>query len=269
MDAVLGALQVNADKFGSIVPASVNLTGTSNLAFGLNVGAMYDINKQWTVGVNYRTKQVIKVDAGLAKVTYANKIASSILESKLGLINEANFSAEMPLPSVLTFGVSYRPIKPLLIAFDAQFTGWSTYKSLDINFAGEGLSAFDQHITKDYKDAWAFRLGAQYGVTKRFDVRAGFIVDLTPVNDNYYNPETPGMTKLEPSVGLSFRPIPSLSIDLSMLYVAGLGANNVSAPYTDMLAAQYPELQLPTTKHFDADYRLHAFVPSFGISYSF
>jgi long-chain fatty acid transport protein len=170
---------------------------------------------------------------------------------------------------VLTFGVSYRPIKPLLIAFDAQFTGWSTYKSLDINFAGDGLSAFDQHITKDYKDAWAFRLGAQYGVTKRFDVRAGFIVDLTPVNDNYYNPETPGMTKLEPSVGLSFRPIPSLSIDLSMLYVAGLGANNVTAPYTDMLAAQYPALQLPTTKQFDADYRLHAFVPSFGISYSF
>lgn len=51
------------------------------------------------------------------------------------------------------------------------------------------------------------------------------MLDLSPVNREYYNPETPGMTKIEPSVGLSFRPMPQLSIDFAFMYVFGTGAD--------------------------------------------
>ena len=163
-------------------------------------------------------------------------------------------------------GVAYKPLTNLLIAFDAQFTAWNAYKSLDIEFLDENAAKFNQHLTKNYKNAWAFRLGAQYGITKRFDVRAGFIVDLSPVNKNYYNPETPGLTKLEPSVGFSFRPVQNLSIDFSALYVAGLGVNDVTCGYTDFLAAK---LGVSTEKSITADYKVHAFVPSIGVSFSF
>lgn len=266
MDAMLAALGSPA-SFGNTMPASVNLTGNANVACGFNVGAMYDINSQWTVGANFRSKMTMKVKAGEARVSYANEVARQILESRLSLINEANFTAEMPMPYVLSFGVSYKPTSEWLIAFDAQFTGWNTYKDLNIHFLDENVSAYDQHLEKHYKNAWAFRLGAQYSVTKRFDIRAGFIVDLTPVNKDYYNPETPGMTKLEPSVGLSFRPMRNLSIDFSMLYVAGLGEDNAKCSYVDLLAAQMGNPN--PIKQFEADYKVHAFVPSLGVSFSF
>ena len=35
-------------KYGMVAPASVNLKGSSELALGVNVGAMFDINSQWT-----------------------------------------------------------------------------------------------------------------------------------------------------------------------------------------------------------------------------
>lgn len=98
-------------------------------------------------------------------------------------------------------------------------------------------------------------------------MRAGLILDLTPVNKNYYNPETPGMTKIEPSVGLSFRPLRNLSIDFSMLYVAGLGEDNAGCDYIDFLLAQSGSGN--AVKRFEADYRVHAFVPSLGVSFSF
>lgn len=268
LDLVLGALG-NDYRFGSTTPASVNLKGTANIALGFNVGAMYDINEQWTVGVNYRSRMTMRVKSGDAAVTYANDVASAVLSSTLNVLNEANFSAEMPMPSVLTFGVSYKPIEALTLAFDAQFTGWSTYKSLEIDFLSDQLTPYNQHLTKDYRNSWAFRLGAQYALTNRFDIRAGFIVDTTPVNISYYNPETPGMTKLEPTLGLSFRPIKNVSINLSMLYVAGLGKDNASCPYTDLLAASMPNLGLPVNKTFTADYKVHAFVPSIGVAYNF
>ncbi len=267
MDAML-ALAGSPVKFGNAMPASVNLTGNANIACGFNVGVMYDINSQWTVGANFRSKMTMKVKAGEAKVSYYNDIARGILEEKLSLINEADFTAEMPMPAVLTFGVSYKPVNKLLLALDAQFTGWHTYKDLNIHFLDGNISPYyDQYIEKHYKNAWAFRLGAQYGITDRFDVRAGLILDLTPVNKNYYNPETPGMTKIEPSVGLSFRPLRNLSIDFSMLYVAGLGEDNAGCDYIDFLLAQSGSGN--AVKRFEADYRVHAFVPSLGVSFSF
>lgn len=275
LDKIL-ALQQQEYRFGHTMPASVNLTGKSEFGWGFNAGVMYDINDKVSVGVSYRSKMMMKVEKGDASLTYANDIARTILQNDLDLLNQSNFTAEMPMPSVLTFGVSYKPANRLLLALDAQFTGWGAYKTLDIEFLDDKLKAYDQHITKDYKNAWAFRVGAQYGVTDRFDARAGLVVDMTPVNDNHYNPETPGMTKLTPSVGFSFRPVEGLSIDFSLLYVAGLGANGVKCDYADLLAPKYNQVAqaiglptLPVVNTLSGDYKVHAFSPSLGFSYSF
>lgn len=273
----------DAQPFGTTTPASVNLNGKADIVLGVNVGAMYNINEKWTVGASYRSQVNMKVKAGDASVTYANQVAQATLGSTLDLINAANFKAEMPAPWVLGVGVSYKPIEKLTLAFDARLTGWSAYKQLDVEFLAEQLTDYNQHIKKKYKNSMCYSLGAQYAVTKRFDARLGLMVDTSPVNDKYYNPETPGMTKIEPTVGLSFRPIPSLSIDLAFMYVAGLGVKNVSCEYDDLLgktmlgmAQQNPALAAPInamgfqpTGTFKADYKLHAFIPSIGVSYSF
>ena len=244
-----------------ITPASVNLKGTAEVVLGFNVGAMWDINDKITVGASYRSKMDMKVKSGDAKLSYniPNEAVQQVVQSKLNVLDNTNFAAQLPAVSVLTFGVSYKPIERLTLAFDAQLSGWSDYEKLSIDFVG--LDApFDQHITKNYSDAWAFRLGAQFAMTNRLDLRAGFIVDTTPVNENYFNPETPGMTRLEPTFGFSFRPIENFSVDLAFTYVAGL-ARKGSIPEKDMLTGE--------TSNFDAEYDVEAFIPAIGVSYSF
>jgi long-chain fatty acid transport protein len=255
-------------SFGETAPASVNLNGTTKVAFGVNVGAMYDITKQVTVGASFRSKMGMKVESGDAHVRYANAIAQQALQSTLDLINDANFSAEMPCPYVFNVGISYKPIEKLTLAFDAQLTGWSTYKSLDIDFIGDKLDAFDQSLTKNYKDSWTYHLGAQYALTNRTDVRLGLMLDTSPCNTDYYNPETPGMTKLEPSVGFSFRPVNGFSIDLAFLYVAGLGVDGATGQYDDFIMKRLTS-QTEYLQNFTADYKVHALIPSIGLSYSF
>ncbi len=278
-DHILGAglsnmLGLPADyRFGNTSPASVGLKGTSQMAFGANIGVMYDINDRWTLGASFRTRMTMTVKKGDATVSYANEVAEKVLEDRLNMINAANFKASMPAPYVLGMGVSFRPTDRLTLALDAQLTGWNTYKSLDIEFLNDIASAYNQHIVKNYHNSWAFKAGAQYALTHRFDIRAGLMVDTDPVDINHYNPETPGMTKIEPTVGFSFRPIEHLSIDLAFMYIAGLGKDGASCTYPDLLAASvgqmFPQLQLPAQKTFKADYRVHAFAPSIGISYKF
>lgn len=284
----------NAQPFGTTTPASINLNGKAEVKVGFNVGAMYDITDRITVGASFRSKMAMKVKAGDASVKYANAVAQGILGETLDLINAANFTAEMPAPWVLGLGVSYKPVDRLTLAFDARLTGWHAYKQLDIEFLAEQLQGYNQNIEKKYKNSWCYSLGAQYAITDRLDARLGLMVDTSPVNKKYYNPETPGMTKVEPTIGFSFRPTPKLSIDVAFMYVAGLGVDNASCEYTDLLgktmlgkAAQIealgpsagPQMQavaqaikaagFQSTGTFTADYKLHALVPSIGISYSF
>ncbi|MDE5649832.1 MAG: hypothetical protein K2I35_02290, partial [Duncaniella sp.] len=67
-------------------------------------------------------------------------------------------------------------------------------------------------------------------------------------------------------------------IDVAFMYVAGLGVDNASCEYEDLLGKQMyqmlgtetaSQLGFQPTGKFTADYKLHALVPSIGISYSF
>lgn len=288
--------------FGNVSPASANLKGNSEVAVGINVGAMYDINEQWTVGADFRSQLNMNVKSGIVRVEYANDVAQQILQSELNNLNTTNFEASMPCPWVLTAGVSYKPVDRLTLAFDFQFNGWSAYKQLDIAFAEQ--SRFDQHLKKDYRNTTTWHLGAEYALTQRFDLRAGLMIDTNPCNKNYYNPETPGTTRIEPSAGFSFRPVKNLSIDFAFMYVEGLKVKNARGVYDNFLADKYnagldtynatlaskpvPGLdvtvnqmlaaqgvQAPQFKsmnrecHIFGTYKIHAFMPSIGVSYSF
>lgn len=276
---LVGMLPAETPGFDGVTPASVNLKGTSDLAVGFNVGAMYDILPNLTVGANFRSKMTMTVSKGEAAVTYANAVAQQILGEQLDLINSTNFKASMPCPYVLTLGVAYSPVSKLTLAFDAQLTGWGTYKYLDFEF--DGLSDYNQHLEKNYKNSWTWKLGAQYELTRRFDVRAGLMVDQSPCNKDYYNPETPGMTKIEPTVGFSFRPVDGLSVDVAFMYVAGTGLNNTTNRYEDLIGKMVANPKydgspmaslrplLPQYTSMQMDYKLHAVVPAIGISYSF
>ena len=265
LDMVLQSQGMPA-MFGDVVPASVNLKGTANVTLGYNVGVLYDVNDKISIGANYRSKMMMTVDAGDANVSYANDIAKGILENQVGLIDKAQFTAEMPCVSILNFGVSYKPISSLTLAADVQYSFWSQYENLDINFLSSHLAAFNQHIVKNYKNSFRYHLGAQYALTNRFDLRAGVMIDTAPMRDDNYNPETPGMTKIEPSVGFSFRPLKGFSIDVAMLYVAGMGRDNAKCSYEDLLMKA---AQMPYVKTFEANYKIHAFCPSIGASFWF
>lgn len=255
-------------------PASVNLKGSSNLALGFSVGALWDINKQWSLGLSFRSRSLLTVEKGDARVSYSGA-AENMLTPILDNLNNTNFRASLPAPYVLTLGTAFKPIDNVTIALDVQLNGWKTYKSLNIEF--DDLEAFNQSLTKNYKNCLTYHVGAQWGVTQRCDLRCGLMVDTSPCDKNFYNPETPGQLRIEPSVGFSFRPMKNLSIDLAFMYVHGCGTDNATGVYDNLVykvAAQIsPDmpsaLGLKPQGTFTADYKVRAYMPSFGLSYSF
>lgn len=260
LNALLNSAGAGSYPTPDITPVSAHLQGNANIACGVNLGAMYDISRNVTFGINFRSKSMMKVKSGQTEVVYGttDPIIQGILSSRLDGIAQTNFKAEMPLPATLGFGFSWHNQK-VVADVETQLTFWSAYKSLNITF--DGAPQFDQHLKKNYHDSWLVRGGVEWHTTDRLDLRAGLMVDFSPVNKKYYNPETPGMTRVEPTIGLTFRPIPCLGINVAGMYVAGLGIDNASYTTVDELTG--------TQSVFTADYRLHSWTASLGVSLNF
>ncbi len=276
MNKLMGAMGMPTEAMYSpdASPASVNIAGNSKIALGFNVGAMWEVNDKITIGASYRSKFKLTVEKGDAQVSYTGA-AESMLTPVLDNLNSTNFKASLPCPYVLTVGIAYKPIDRLTLAFDAQLNGWKTYKNLDIEF--EGLEAFNQHLVKNYKNTMTYHIGAEFEMTKRLDLRAGIMIDTNPCDKNNYNPETPGQTRLCPSLGLSFTPAKHFTIDLAFTYVHGCGTEGATGHYDDFgykMAYQInPELPamlgFTPSNSFTADYKVHAFIPAIGLRYAF
>lgn len=272
--------------------ASVSLKGNAGVRFGFNVGAMFDINDKFTVGVSYRSKVTAKVKEGDIALKYANEehftqlvnqintllqTAGQFLPEGSGMptaigippLNTGTFAAELPLPSNLNVGITYMPTNRWTVSGEVQFVGWGAYDALDVHFSPSSLSAYDIHAEKKYKNSRIYRLGAQFAATNRLDVRLGAYLDESPVEDDYLNPETPSMDKLGITAGCSFRPTKNLSVDFSFSYVTGFGRDG---SYTDeyMLMKAIPNVaDQYKTRTFSGHYNAYAFMPAIGISYGF
>lgn len=243
---------------------SAKLHGKSSVKFGFNVGVLWDINKQWSVGASYRSRMNMHAKKGTAEMEYLNSQVEALVATLISLgkfppIDKGTFDAELPLPANLTVGVAYKPVEKLTLGLDLQMVGWGAYDKLVINFDESVLDGYSISAKKDYKNTFTARLGAQYAMTDRLDLRAGVYFDQSPVKSQNYNPETPGMNKIGTSLGASFRPFNGFSIDLSLLYIAGLSRDG---SYTY-------ETVFKTEKTFSGRYASRAFAPTLGLSYAF
>ncbi|MFI3330210.1 MAG: outer membrane protein transport protein [Rikenellaceae bacterium] len=243
--------------------ASVEMSGEAALALGYNIGIMYDINEKWSVGVSYRSKMTMEVSEGEAEVEYASDaVKEAVYESSspyIGIVGaealmSKGFSASLPLPATLSVGVSYYPTPKWTLSTEVQWVQWSAYESLDVDFSGIVMS-----YDKNYSDTFMIRLGGQYQINDWLTGRLGLYIDQSPVSSDYLNPETPSMTKVGYTCGVSFMPIKScrgFSIDLAYAYITS--ADSERAGYcTD------------GTNFFEATYTATAHVAAVGASWAF
>lgn len=267
---------------------SAKLAGDAKVAVGVNIGIMWDVHDQWSFGFNYRSRLNMKVKKGTAEMNYLSPEIKQVM-SATGLIpplNEGTFNAELPLPTNLTWAVSFRPAARWEFAVDLQWVGWSAYKELNVSFNEPELKIEDINSVKNYKNTLAFRFGGEYKACDLIQARMGMYVDESPVRSDYLNPETPSMTKLAFTAGLTINPVKCMSIDLAYGYVASADPERTgSYPYFNSLTygavynqaikggvsgSQAAEEALKAANQpFMGNYALHAHTFSIGLRFHF
>ena len=217
---------------------------------GYKAGFMFTPHKDFRVGMTYMSEIVLEVDSGDATFSNTPDIA--------GFPDSDKFSAELPAPAELVVGLAYQVTDKFLFAFDYNRTFWSAYKSLDITFASITDPTRNPSVNpRNYKNSSVYRFGLQYDATEKITLRAGYYHDETPVQLNYFSPETPRPDADGFTGGLTFNINEHFAIDASFLYLnfeettasyEGYEENGVAAP-------------------FEGTYIANAFIPGIGITY--
>lgn len=220
------------------------LTGNAH-NFGFNAGVFYKLCENFSAGITYHSRIDMKIDNGDARFT-------GMPASLQSQFPNTTFNTTLPLPSELSAGIGYRPIPPLLLALDVSYTFFHSYDTLAFDYKQNTPTLQDSKSPRDYKDVPAFKLGAQYTLCPRLDIRGGVFYAVTPVQQGYSSPELPDNNRIGLTCGLSYRPVKQLSIDLSFLY-----ENVQKRTDTNM------ETQLYGT------YKTYVFAPGIGVGYSF
>jgi len=220
------------------------LTGnTSN--YGYTIGVMINPNKKIGIGIMYRSKINMEIKDGNVEFTVPSSLSNNFPYN-------SKFSAKLPLPSNINFGISYKLNEKLLVGIDVNYVFWSSYDSLIFDFTPNTGLLEDSRNPRLYDDAPVIRIGAQYLYNEKLYFRAGLYYDKSPVKDNYLNPETPSTNQIGITMGASLKINEKLFVDASCIYLLGMEREATYSP-----------------TNFGGKYKSITILPGFGLTYNF
>ncbi len=190
--------------------AQAQLKGTGH-GWGYNAGIYYQPVKQFSVGLSYRSKVNTTIRNGDAIFTVPGSLRASFPEGN-------TFNSSLPLPAVASIGFGFYPTTRLTLAVDASYVHWSSYQSLDFDYAQNTTTLQDTHSPRNYRNAGAFRAGGEYKLTGQLALRAGGGYAITPVKDGYVTPEAPDANRYYLTAGIGYNINQHFNLDASFLY---------------------------------------------------
>ncbi|MCB1055759.1 MAG: outer membrane protein transport protein [Acidobacteria bacterium] len=202
---------------GTVVDiAHAELTSDTNDGLGWNLGILHKVGSAFSWGFSYRSK--VKVDyTGDGQFT---QVLTGIPQFDAAVAAQLPFGAKLPIETSIEFpdqaslGFALGLTQNLLMEVDINWTGWSSFDNLPLNF--KTASALSSVIPEDYDDAFNYRLGFNYTTASGSQWRFGYVYDETPQPDESVSPLLPDGNRNGFTFGYG---TPGGKLDLAVMYL--------------------------------------------------
>lgn len=230
------AVAYNNDSYAKLKGSTGNM--------GYNVGVMIRPTKKLSIGIDYRSEIIMKMEGGDATFKVPTSLSTTVPAAN-------KFDAELPMPANLDFGISYAFNEKFTLAIEMNYVFWSVYDNLTFTFEQQN-DLLGSVNPRNYKNTIIGRIGGQYTLNDMFAFRAGIYYDPSPTDEEYFTPETVSLNTVAWTLGVSIVPVKGLSIDLSYLQLHGLESDKMYKP-----------------ANFGGTYKVVTAIPGLGVSYNF
>ncbi|HEX7519082.1 MAG TPA: outer membrane protein transport protein, partial [Candidatus Deferrimicrobium sp.] len=176
------------------------------------------------IGANYRSPFNLTIKDGDVKLNNINSTVGFVPPGGFtaaqvfgGTSFDTRASTTLNMPATFALGASYTMGKVTVNA-DADWTLWSSFKSLDIDFQKNTGLLPDVSRPERWKDVVAIRVGGEYRVTDPLALRLGFVYAPSPVPADTLGPLLPDSNRFFYAAGAGYK-VGAWTIDLAYMYL--------------------------------------------------
>lgn len=189
-----------------LLPNARNRLEADDTAMGFNVGLMYQVTPAMRVGMSYRSKIDFRLK-GEATATEAGP-ATGVTPA----------FARIELPDTFSVAVHHQITDRWEAMGDYTWTGWSSFKSLDVRNDTTGARLTNPEY--DFRDSWRIGYGAAYKYTEALKLRFGVAFDKSPVHDETTRTLTlPDSDRYWVAIGARYALSPKSTIDVGYAHI--------------------------------------------------
>jgi long-chain fatty acid transport protein len=213
--------------------AEFEADNTGDISTGFNLGLLFEVTPQTSLGVSYRSEIEMKAK-GEVDFTVPDQLG---FLTGGGLFTDGDISATVNLPASFSFSLAHTASKFTWLA-DVTWTGWSSFDELRIVY--DNPVQPDSVTTYDWQDTMRYSVGLDYLLSDRWVLRTGLAYDETPVpNKERRTPRLPGNDRTWLSLGASFMQNKTMSWDFgySHLFIDDAEIDNEFESSVPTLAA--------------------------------
>ena len=183
-----------------------------DVAFGFTLGALAEPVPGTKLGIGFRSQ----IDHNL-KGDSDFTVPAALQGGAIGAtFTDTDVEAGIDTPAMLNLGISQDFGEKLTLMAEAQWTQWSTFDELVIEFDNQ---VPDSVTEEDWDDQWFFALGATYRLNDAWTFRTGVAYDEKPLNTRTRTPRIPDNNRYWVAAGIEYAPNDLVSFNLGYTHI--------------------------------------------------
>jgi long-chain fatty acid transport protein len=220
-------------------------------SFGYNAGLLWQPLDQISLGASFHSLTHINMQG------YTEFEQQPIIPAQQ-LPAQASFT----FPLTVVMGISYRPTSKWNLEFDANYTDWSSFGTVNLDQAQPPFP-IQQNIpvTLKWQPSWVYELGVTRYFGTNWQVSAGCMFDQNSVPDSYYTPLAVDMDRYFLSAGAGYK---GKRFDLDVAYQFGYGPTHTVSGSTP---SSTPGIFAGQSADGSYSFISHAVIASLGVHF--
>ena len=157
------------------------------IAYSYILSAAYQLTDTVRLGLVYRGATDLKPegDAELVNIGY-----------------KCDVDGELDMPQSVMAGINWQATEKLNLGFNTTWTGWSSNKSIDMNFDSPMLGSVS--APQEWHDTWRFSVGGEYALTDNWSFQLGLTHDYDPTDAAHSNTMCPPGDRDQIGIGFTY-----------------------------------------------------------------
>jgi long-chain fatty acid transport protein len=196
--------------------ATLHLEGDlDNQGYGWNAGILHKVG-DFSWGLSYRAPITVDYE-GDSELTQnlTNTPFDALVRNVLPFDTTFPVETGIDFPAMASLGLAYQLTPGFLAEVDFNWTGWSSFEDLEINFPDGQLPS--STIPEEYEDANNYRLGLRWDTSPANQWRAGVVFDETPQPEQAVSPLLPDSDRWGFTLGYGHQG--GVDFDVALMYL--------------------------------------------------